>query len=89
MERVKSKEKNSNKGSPLCSLDLFLDESGIIRVGRRIRKSGLNQESVYPIFLSEKSKIADLIGKWCSSRTAHSRTVMTLKEIRCNNFWML
>ena len=30
MERMKSKEKNFNKESPLYSLDPFLDECGII-----------------------------------------------------------
>ena len=92
MEKMKSKENILNNGSPLCSLDPFLDECGIIKVGERIRKSGLNTENVHPINLAKKSEITesfkyDVI--WCYLNTARSGRDMTLNGIRCNGFWVI
>ena len=45
----------------MCSLDLFIDGKGIIRVGGWIRSSGLNGEYMHPIILPKKSKVTELI----------------------------
>ena len=55
--KLKQKERSLSKASALCSLDPFIDGKGILRVGRRIRRSGLNKEYMHPIILPKKSKV--------------------------------
>ena len=63
-----------------------MDKHGIIRVGGRIRGSGLSDECKYPITLPKKVKVTDLIVQWCHYSTAHGGRGMTLNEIRCRGF---
>ena len=57
--KLKQKERSLSKASTLCSLDPFIDGKGIIRVGRRIRRSALNEEHMHPIILPKKSKATE------------------------------
>ena len=59
--KLKQKERSLAKTRTLCSLDPFIDGKGIIRVGGRIRSSGLNGEYMHPIILPKKSKVTELI----------------------------
>ena len=40
--KLKQKERSLTKATALCSLDPFIDGKGILGVGGRIRRSGLN-----------------------------------------------
>ena len=66
-----------------------MDEHGIIRVGGRLRMSGLSDECKHSTILPKKSKVTDLIVQWCHYNTAHSRRGITLNEIRCRGFWII
>ena len=66
------KEGSLGKESQLSTLNPFMDEHGIIRVGGRLRTSGLSDECKHPIILPEKSKVTDLIVQWCHYNTVHS-----------------
>ena len=46
----------------MSCLDPFIDGKGIIRVGERIRRSGLNEEYMHPTILPKKSKVTELNG---------------------------
>ena len=69
--KLKQKARSLSKASALCSLDPFIDGKGIIRVGRRIRRSELNEEYVHLIVFPKKSKVTELIVKWCHLKAAH------------------
>ena len=87
--KLKQKERSLSKASALCSLDPFIDGKGILRVRGRIRRSGLNEEYMHPIILPEKSKVTELIVKWCHLKAAHCGRGITLNEIRDRGFWII
>ena len=87
--KLKQKERSLSKASTLCSLDPFIDGKGIIRVGGRIRRSALNEEYMHPIILPKKSKVTELIVKWCHLKAAHCGRGITLNEIRDRGFWII
>lgn len=49
------------KSSPLSPLSPFLDDQGIMRVGGRLQKAGLNPAVAHPTILGVKSHIVDLL----------------------------
>ena len=70
----------------MCSLDLFIDGKDIIRVNWWIRRPGLNEEYMPPIILPRKSKVTELIVKWCHLKPAHCVRHTTFNEIRDRDF---
>ena len=84
--KLKQKEKSLSEASALCSLDPFIDGKGIIRVAGRIRRSELNEGHMYPIILPKKSKVTELIVKWCHLKATHCGRGITLNEIRDRGF---
>ena len=70
----------------MCSLDPFTDGKDIIRAGGRIGRSGLNEEYMHPIILPKKSKVTELIVKWCHLKATHCGRGITLNEIRDRGF---
>ena len=89
VKKIRQKEGSLGKESQISTLNPFMDKHGIIRVGGRIRRSGLSDECKYPIILPKKSKVTDLIMQWHHYNTAHSGRGMTLNEIRCRGFWVI
>ena len=89
VQKIRQKEGSLGKESQLSTLNPFMDKHGIIRVGGRLRRSGLSDECKHPIILPKKSKVTDLIVQWCHYNTAHSRRGITLNEIRCRGFWII
>ena len=67
----------------------YLDEKGLIRVGARLRQSGLKEAVKHPILLPKKEHITNLIMRWCHEKTAHSGRNMTLTEIRSSRYWVM
>ena len=67
----------------------FIDGKGIIRVGGRIRRSELNEEYMHPIILPKKSKVTELVVKWCHLKAAHCGRGITLNKIRDRGFWII
>jgi len=58
-----SKKHALKKDSKLITLDLFLDEMGLIRVGGRLRHTNLPEETKHPIVLPSKHHVTSLILK--------------------------
>ena len=44
---------------------------------------------MYPITLPKKSKVIELIVKWCHLKAAHCGRGITLNEIRDRGFWII
>ena len=89
VQKIRQKEGSLVKESKISTLNPFMDKYSTIRVGGRIRRSGLSDECKYPIILPKKSKVTDLIVQWCHYNTAYSGRGMTLNEIRCRGFWVI
>ena len=70
-------------------LNPYLEEKGLIRVGGRLRQSGLEEAVKHPILLPKKGHITNLIIKWCHEKTAHCGRNMALTEIRFSGYWVM
>ena len=88
LNQLKMKNKENVKiSSEISSLNSYLDENGIIRVGGKFEKSDINNESKHPILMPKGCHISKLIILWCYQKTGHSGRGMTLNEVRGSGFW--
>ena len=81
--KIRKPNKRLKKCSQLHRLDPFL------RVGGRLSKSSLNEESKYPIILSKSGYVSTLIARWCHQIVQHYGRGYTLNEIRCQGYWII
>ena len=58
-------------------------------MGGWIRRSELNEEYMHPIILPKKSKVTELIAKFCHLKAAHCSRGTILNEIRDRGFWII
>ncbi|KRY46182.1 hypothetical protein T03_13469 [Trichinella britovi] len=72
----------------LNTLDPFLDEDGLLRVGGGLRLSNFDYEMKYPIILPKKHHVVNLIIDRAHSNTLHAGNSQTLTTLR-QNFWIL
>ena len=64
---------NSLKSSSkIIKLDPFLDQDGILKVGRRIGICDISDEVQHPILLPKSCKTADVIMGWCHKKVAYA-----------------
>lgn len=75
------------KASSLLSLNPFLGEDKLIRLGGRIRNSTLPYNERHPIILP-KHRISDLLIAQAHKAALHSGTQLTLRILR-QNYWIL
>ena len=75
--------------SPLFKLNPFLDCSGILRVGGRLKQANMSDTIKFPVVLPKKSHITDLIIKHCHNQVEHQGRGTTLNEIRSRGFWVI
>ena len=90
LKQLKMKNKENVKiSSKMSSLNPYLDENGIIRVGGRLEKSEINNECKHPILILKRCHISKLIILWCHQKTGHSGRGMTLNEVISFGFWIV
>ena len=71
------------------NLDLFLDESGIIRSRGRIGKARMyDYEVVNPILLAKNHPLTKLIIEFYHKRCKHLGVQTALNAVRSNGFWI-
>jgi len=75
------------KGSSLSSLNPFIDEHGVLRVGGRIKHSLLPAESKHLVILPAQSQFTALMIHSCHRRTMHGGAQQTLGLLR-QRFWV-
>lgn len=80
------KKEKQPKGSPLKSLDAFVDEDGLIRVGGRLKYSSLTEEQKYPIILPANHHITTSIMRREHVRLHHCPPEQLLHAIR-QRYW--
>ena len=77
------------KTSSLYRLDPFLDKSGVLRVGGRIRNALAPYEVKHPIILPSKGHVTTLLVRHHHERINHQGRGMTLNDLRSHGYWMI
>lgn len=88
-QECKYRNMTLKKDSKLSKLDPYMDESGIIHVGGRVKRANIPIELQHPIVLPKDHHITRLIIDHFHKKIEHSGCGMTLNEIRASGFWIL
>ena len=75
--------------SCIVRLDPFMDSEGLLRVGCRICKSGLEKNIKYPILMPRYCTITQLMREWCHNQVAHASRGMTINAVRTSGYWVI
>ena len=86
---VTHENKAMKKASSLYQLDPFLDASGVLRVGGRIKRSSLSYGAKHPIILPRKGHMTELIICHHHQLVKHQGREITHNEIRSAGYWMI
>ncbi|KAJ8980327.1 hypothetical protein NQ317_008035 [Molorchus minor] len=73
---------------PLRRLNPFLDDSGVIRVGGRLRHSSLDYPTKHPILLPRQSRLTELLVEEVHRDNFHPG-LQTTHFLLLQNFWIL
>ena len=84
--KMKGKENVKTNGK-INSLNPYLDENGIIRLGGRLDKVDISNDCKDPTLMPKGCHISKLIIVWCHQKIGHSGRRMTLNEVRSSGFW--
>ena len=84
-----SKNHAIKKSSSLFKLDPFLDSTGTLRVGRRLKFADMPQFVKFLVILPEKSHLASLIVKHCHKQINHQGRGTTINEVRSCGYWIV
>nr|XP_012151332.1 PREDICTED: uncharacterized protein LOC105663902 [Megachile rotundata] len=82
------------KNKPACSkgrltsLNPFVDETGLIRVGGRLKHARIDYEQKHPMILPTSHPLTTLIVRHEHTRLLHAGSQRTLASLR-NKFWIL
>lgn len=87
IDRLKQK-KPVKMTSNLKTLNPYIDDQDILRVGGRLRNSNLKSESKHPIILHNKGKLTRLIIADAHLKTQHGGTQLMLCYLR-SQYWVL
>ena len=87
--RSNGKKQYIKRESRFYSLDPFIAEDGIIRVGGRLKRSTYNENLLHPIVLSKDAIISTKILEWCHISVGHSGRGVTLNQLRNLGFWII
>ena len=79
---------NPSKHSSLSSLDPFIDDVGLIRVGGRLKRSLLDFAVKHPVVLPKQSAIVIAIIRHYHEKVHHSGRGMTMNAIRDSGLWI-
>lgn len=82
------KSETLKKSSALLSLNPFVDERGVLRVGGRLKNSGLSDEGKHPAIIPAKNHLTTLIVRHSHFRMLHGTNQQTLRAIR-DEFWII
>ena len=77
------------KGSPIKNLDPFLDDQGLLRVGRRIGKANLSQAEKNQLIVPGQHHVAGLIVKHYHEQTRHQGQLFAEGAVRTAGWWIV
>jgi hypothetical protein len=76
------------RSSKLCKLDPFIDEEGILRVGGRLRRANLSDETKHPVILPKDSRISYMIILDIHKKIGHLGKNSILARLR-EKYWII
>ncbi|XP_047504174.1 uncharacterized protein LOC125049113 [Pieris napi] len=82
------KKNNIKKNSKLKTLNPFLDNNGVLRVGGRLAKSSLETNTKHPIIIGNNNTLVSLIIADAHKRTLHGGIQLMLCYLR-SKYWVL
>lgn len=82
------KKKSIKRTSNLKSLNPYLDEQRILRVGGRLRHANIDEESKHPIILNHKNRFTYLIVADAHRRTLHGGIQVMLTYLT-SKYWIV
>ena len=90
-DRHHDKERKAvlKKRTSLNTLDPYLDASGMLRVGGRIKKANLSDSFKNPVILPKTGHITELVLRHAHEKTHHSGRGLTLNELRSSGYWII
>lgn len=87
-EEVSVLQKQRPCSTRLQRLQPFVDPEGVLRVGGRLSRSALPQDSQHPVLLPKKHHIVDLIVDHCHKTNLHAGPQLT-QSILAQTVWIL
>ncbi len=87
--QILQQNKSLSKNNRLASLNPFIDEEGILRVGGRMKKASYLYHVKHPIILPGFGHIVNLIIQKYHQKTSHQGRGMTMNEIRSRGYWII
>ena len=81
-----SKRLSLTRRSGIPNIGPYIDVKGLLRVGGRLKNSGLHLNDVNPVLLGKDANITRLIVEWCHKEVYHGGRRITINEIRSNGF---
>lgn len=75
--------------SNLLPLDPFLDESGLVCVGGRLRKSHLKEHEKFPVIVPQMHHIAILLIRHYHNKVKHQGPFFTESALRTSGYWIV
>ena len=87
LERI-SKGLNLPKASKIASLNPWIDNGKMLRVGGRLHFADIHFNTKHPILLPYKATISSLLVDWAHRKTLHGSVNLTLHFLR-KTFWII
>ncbi|XP_045540617.1 uncharacterized protein LOC106708519 [Papilio machaon] len=87
IEALKGKKKLS-KGSKLTSLNPFIDDCGVLRVGGRLQRAYISENMKHPILIPHNSPFTYLLIADAHERTLHGGPQLMLNYLR-SMYWII
>lgn len=87
IERIKSNKALKGE-SKIKTLNPYLDEDGILRVGGRLRNANLDEQVKHPVILGNKNTLVPLIIADAHARTLHGGVQLMLSYIS-SRYWIV
>lgn len=76
------------RNSPILSLDPFLDDEGILRVGGRLKNARVDTVCTHPILIPGKHHTAKLLIIKCHQSVRHQGRYFTEGKVRSSGYWI-
>ena len=77
-----------NRDSSILSLDPYIDNDGLLRVGGRLSRSSLSSDEKHPIILPGKHHVSKLLVSFFHEQVKHQGRHFTEGAVRTAGFWI-
>jgi hypothetical protein len=79
---------NVNKSSIIFTLDPFLDDQGVMRVGGRLSRSDLDTDQKHPVIVPGQHHLAKLLVNHFHTTVQHQGRLLTEGAVRSGGYWI-